>query len=95
MSLDLPVLNYFKSVFLSCKIHPLATKYKSDQNPDPNPTGLAPWIRIWIRIEIKSWIRIRNTDHNIECQFYLKVFFRVGDDGANPGVCQAGCLRTS
>ncbi len=66
----------------------------SDQNPDPDPTGLAPWIRIWIRIDIKSWIRIR-IGFNTECQFYLEVLFRVGDDGANPGVGQAGRLCTS
>jgi hypothetical protein len=34
---------------------------KSDQNPDPIGSALvfAPRIRIWIRIEINSWIRIR------------------------------------
>jgi hypothetical protein len=30
---------------------------KSDQDPDPDPHWFASWI--WIRIEIKSWIRIR------------------------------------
>ncbi len=30
---------------------------KFDQEPDPQ--WLGPWIRIWIHIEVKSWIRIR------------------------------------
>jgi hypothetical protein len=33
--------------------------FKSDQDLDPDPHWLAPWIRIRIRIEIKSWIRIQ------------------------------------
>jgi hypothetical protein len=34
---------------------------KSDQDQDPHGIriGLASWIQIWTRIEIKSWIRIR------------------------------------
>jgi hypothetical protein len=34
----------------------------SNQDPDSARIGLAPRIRILIRIEIKGWIRIHNTD---------------------------------
>ncbi len=45
---------------------------------DPDPIGMAPWIRIWIRIEMKSWIRIR-TETNADSQhcFFPENFKRL------------------
>jgi hypothetical protein len=43
---------------------PLFVTAESEQDPDPHGSAsvLAPWIRI--RIEVKSWIRIRNRVEN-------------------------------
>jgi hypothetical protein len=43
----------------------------SGQDPDPDPTDLAPWIRIRIEIRYKSWIRIRIHSTGGEVTFSL------------------------
>ncbi len=50
---------YIKNIF-HVKIQLFVTE-TSDHDLDPDPHRLAPWIRIriWIRIEVKSWIWIR------------------------------------
>jgi hypothetical protein len=64
-------------------------KSRQDLDPDPDPVCL-PWIRIWIRIEVKSWawIRIRietNADSNHWFPGYSRCRIRIRTNFTDPG----------
>jgi hypothetical protein len=81
MFLNLVVIIYFNYIF-HVNIQLFVT-LMSDQDPDPHGSalilfGCASWNRIRIRIEIKSWIRIRNeTNADPHHWYFFKTHFKT------------------
>ncbi len=82
---------YLHKAYFSCQ-NPTFCDGKSDQNPDPHWFGSldldSHWgKKSWIRIEVKSWIRIRTETNADPKQWQFWSFFFVGSSSTKVWWC--------